>query len=83
MSESTKETREQATKRMLTEVEPGKKLPMRRYEGNELQVACVQKTSSGEFRLTVGENIWGVGDPWSSVYYLGTDGLAKDGWEID
>ena len=81
-----KETREQATKRLLTEVEPGKKLPMRRYEKKELQIACVQRGDDGEFHLNLGENIWGMRDPDSpsgGLTYERLENLVKDGWEID
>ena len=89
MSESTEEVcpylgepRQEATVRILTGATPGQKLPMRRYEGRKLQIACVRKGGSGGFALNVGENIWGGGGL-GELAYGQLERLLQDGWEID
>ncbi len=76
------ETRQEATVRILTGSAPGQKLPMRRYEGKKLQIACVRKSGSGGFVLNVGENIWG-GDGLGELAYGQLEKLIQAGWEID
>jgi hypothetical protein len=59
---------------------------MRKREGKELHIACVQRTSGGEYRISPGENIWGGNDPDAlsgGIYFLSLGNLIKAGWEID
>ena len=68
--------------RILTGSAPGQKLPMRRHEGRELQIACVRKGGDGGFVLSLGENIWG-GVGLGELTYDQLEKLIQDGWEID
>lgn len=84
MSESTEETRQQATVRVLKEAKPWARLPMRKYEDKELHIAVARKGSDGEFHLNLGENIWGAARATGcGLIYERLDNLIRDGWEID
>lgn len=84
MSELIEEMTKEVTAEILSKAEPWKRLPMKKHEGRELRVACVQKGDDGKFHLHLNENIWGVSSPpVVEVVYKNLDDLIGSGWEID
>lgn len=83
MNELTKkETREQATARILKDSCQGNKYPMKRYTP-DLEIGVFRRPSKDKFVVSINENIWGASVQTDCIEYPSIDWLMKDGWLID